>query len=204
VDSNEFRERLTERANQAGVHIPADAFDPLERYYRLLAKWNEKINLTALPLGKPTDDMFDRLLVEPLATASQIEDAPTSWFDLGSGGGSPGIPIKIVRPRLRLTMVESRARKATFLREVIRELQLGNATVENIRVEALMRDTETRGSAQLVTVRAVKVDQEFLGVCRALLAGGGTLILLGSSDPPDAINGFETTSAVGTYRRCST
>ena len=62
--------------------------DPLESYFRLLTHWNSTINLTALPLNPPTDETFDRLLVEPLCASRQIPDDRSSiWFDLGSGGG---------------------------------------------------------------------------------------------------------------------
>ena len=66
VTSGEFRERLLARAENAEVAITADAQLQLEAYFRLLAKWNETINLTALPLRRPTDETFDRLLMEPL------------------------------------------------------------------------------------------------------------------------------------------
>ena len=77
--------------------------EPLEAYFRLLAHWNAKINLTALPLDPPTDETLDRLLVEPLAAARQIRRcAAASGSTSGSGGGSPAIPLKIARPALRL------------------------------------------------------------------------------------------------------
>ena len=89
--------------------------EPLEAYFQLLTQWNAKINLTALPLDPPTDETFDRLLVEPLAASKQIPThTPSVWFDLGSGGGSPAIPLKIARPALRLTMIESKERKSAF------------------------------------------------------------------------------------------
>jgi len=97
---------------------------PLETYYRLLAQWNVKINLTALPLQPPTDSTFDRLFIEPLLAAELVPDLPGIWFDLGSGGGSPALPLKLIRPSLSLTLVESKTRKAAFLREALRALKL--------------------------------------------------------------------------------
>ena len=70
----------------------------LEIYYRLLSRWNTKINLTALPLEDLTDHAVDRLLIEPLAAARFVPESPLTWFDLGSGGGSPALPLKLVRP----------------------------------------------------------------------------------------------------------
>ncbi|MBW8866026.1 MAG: class I SAM-dependent methyltransferase, partial [Acidobacteria bacterium] len=114
--------------------MDATAADALEQYFSLLARWNPKVNLTALPLNPPGDETFDRLFVEPVVAAAHIEplnfrDAPLKWIDLGSGGGSPAIPLKIVRPSWHLTMVEAKERKAAFLREAIRALRLQEADV---------------------------------------------------------------------------
>jgi len=154
-------------------------FEPLETYYRLLARWNEKINLTALPLRTPTDATFDRLLIEPIAAARYVPASGVVWFDLGSGGGSPAIPLKLVRPGARLTMVEARARKAAFLREAARLLSLRETVVENVRFEALGtgNDRQATESADLVTVRAVKVDGILIEAAAKLLAPGGRLLL---------------------------
>ena len=130
VTSLEFRDRVARRTRRAKAPISLGMLEPLEAYFRLLAQWNATINLTALPLDAPTDETFDRLLVEPLVAARQIPShTPSVWVDLGSGGGSPAIPLKIARPALRLTMIESKERKSAFLREVIRALGLVDATV---------------------------------------------------------------------------
>src|SRR3979490_2129499 len=106
MTSREFQERLSRRARKAYVSLTAPVVDRLEAYYRLLTRWNTKVNLTALQLEELTDPAFARLLLEPLAAAGLVADSPLVWFDLGSGGGSPAIPLKIVRPAARLTMVE--------------------------------------------------------------------------------------------------
>ena len=149
---------------------------PYEAYFRLLAQWNVKINLTGLPLQPPTDDTFDRLFIEPLAAAALVANAPGVWFDLGSGGGSPALPLKLVRPALALTLVESKTRKAAFLREVVRALKLSATDVANVRFEELP-DAMTK--ADLVTVRAVRPDAALFNVSARLLKRGGRLLLFG-------------------------
>ena len=72
ITTLEFRDRLARRTRRAKAFITVPMLDPLEAYFRLLAQWNAKINLTALPLESPTDETFDRLLVEPLVAAKQI------------------------------------------------------------------------------------------------------------------------------------
>jgi 16S rRNA (guanine527-N7)-methyltransferase len=171
--------------------------DQLEAYYRLLSHWNRKINLTALSLEPLCDDTVDRLLIEPLAAALHVSHAPGEWFDLGSGGGSPAIPLKIVRPLLGLTMVEARGRKAAFLREVMRDLALSDSAVVNERFESLEDRTDFRGVASLVTVRAVRVDSILLRVSRHLLSrAGGRLFLLGRGKPQEGLSQFKTVEAV--------
>jgi 16S rRNA (guanine527-N7)-methyltransferase len=177
VTSREFKERLSRRARKAGVRTPEEMFAPLEAYYRLLAQWNVKINLTALPLQAPTDATFDRLFIEPLLAAELIPDDAGTWFDLGSGGGSPALPLKIVRPSLSLTLVESKTRKAAFLREVVRALKLPITEVANMRFQELPIPTP---AADLVTVRAVRPDRTLLDASARLLRIGGHLLFFGN------------------------
>ena len=160
VTSLEFRDRLARRTRRAKAPLTLAMLDPLEAYFRLLTQWNAKINLTALPLDPPTDETFDRLLVEPLGRVDARFAAsmlPSVWFDLGSGGGSPAIPLKIARPRLRLTMIESKERKSAFLREAVRSLGLaGRGRADRAVRGRRAASPNTLGTADLVTVRAVK------------------------------------------------
>jgi len=193
VRSRDFRDRLLRRARKAGVAVQDEAILPLEAYFDLLARWNAKINLTALPLTTPTDETFDRLFVEPLAAARHIRDAPIAWFDLGSGGGSPAIPLKVVRPATTLVMVESKARKAAFLREAIRTLGLADASVLNVRAEAIPRDWTAR--VDVVTLRAVRADANLAAVCAQLLRDGGELLWFRATIAAASVSAF---SHVGT------
>lgn len=174
MTSAEFKDRLTGHLPPGQVALTSEVVAKLEAYYRLLARWNEKINLTALPLRPPTGETFDRLLVEPLIAAHQVEDSALVWFDLGSGGGSPAIPLKILRPRAKLVMVESKARKAAFLREAVRLLELPDVHVENGRAEEIA--SEVPGRVQIVTIRAVKADSTLLSAAKELLSPGGRLL----------------------------
>ena len=190
MTSLEFRERLARRARRAKAPLTLSMLDPLEAYFRLLTQWNATINLTALPLDTPTDETFDRILVEPLAAARRVEDAPAVWFDLGSGGGSPAIPLKIARPRLALTMIEARERKSAFLREVVRVLRLAGTEVANARFEDVAENPARIGVADQVTVRAVKADEGLFQTASRLLHPGGRLLLFRPSHAaaPDPIS----------------
>ena len=194
----EFRDRLARRTRRAKAPISLAMLEPLEAYFRLLAQWNAKINLTSLPLDTPTDEAFDRLLAEPLAAARQIPSHTSGvWFDLGSGGGSPAIPLKIARPALKLIMVESKERKGAFLREAVRTLSLADTTVETERFETVADKPVFAGSADIVTVRAVRTDDELFQSAARLLKGDGKLLMFRpshsvSADPA----GFKLISTV--------
>lgn len=213
MTSLEFRDRLARRARRAKAPLTLSLLEPLEAYFRLLAQWNAAINLTALPLDVPTDETFDRLLVEPLAASRHIPThTPSRWVDLGSGGGSPAIPLKLARPALRLTMIESKERKSAFLREAVRTLGLADAAVETERFEISAARAQHAGTADLVTVRAIRTDSVLFETAAQLLKEGGRLLLFRPAhSASEAPAGFERVSTVtlievpptflSTYRR---
>ena len=196
MTSKEFRERLLRRARRANTPVDLEWVDPLEHYFHLLSRWNTKINLTALPLQEPTDQTFDRLFIEPLAAARHVGSEPESWWDLGSGGGSPAIPLKVARPMLSLTMVEAKTRKAAFLREAIRALRLGDTDVLHSRFEDAVSTDAVAGSHGLVTVRAVRTDRRLFAIAAKLLRHGGRLLLFRPSDRPSSPDGFRYVESV--------
>jgi len=177
VNTREFTERLHRRARKAGIAIAPDVVTRLETYYRLLATWNKKINLTALNLVEPGDEVFDRLLIEPLAAARYAPSSPGRMLDVGSGGGSPALPFALVSPHLTLLMVESKTRKSVFLREAIRTLGLAGADVVTARFEELLTRPDLHEAHELVTVRAVRVEARVLLGLQAFIRPGGQLFL---------------------------
>jgi len=194
----EFRDKLARRTRRAKAPITLAMLEPLEAYFRLLAQWNVKINLTALPLDPPTDETFDRLLAEPLAASREIPmHSACTWVDLGSGGGSPAIPLKIARPGLKLTMIESKERKGAFLREAIRALGLTDAFVETDRFEVAAGKSHHVGTADIVTVRAVRADGELFETAASMLKHGGSLLMFRPAHSPTADPaGFQRISTV--------
>jgi 16S rRNA (guanine527-N7)-methyltransferase len=191
VTTSEFGDRLSARSARVGVVIGAEARDQLEAYFRLLAQWNATINLTALPLKRVTDETVDRLFIEPLVAACYVK-TPANWYDLGSGGGSPAIPFKIMHPRAKLTMVESKSRKVAFLREAVRTIGLSDAIVENDRFERLAATPRHRGKADLVTVRAVKGNRALFSALEGLLGASGLGLVFHSAAPIVIPTSFQT------------
>jgi len=141
-------------------------------YLNVLLKWNAKINLTAIHAPQ---EIVTRHFGESFFAARHLlcgEVLPSSAIDIGSGAGFPGLPMKIWSPDLRLTLIESNGRKATFLRELTRVLQLSGVEVVSQRAE----DVEAK--AELVTLRAVERFESVLPVAEKLIHPRGTLGLL--------------------------
>jgi 16S rRNA (guanine527-N7)-methyltransferase len=176
--SETLRTRISKAAERAATEIDDVQLGLLEQYLQLLARWNRTISLTAVPLENFPEPTLDRLLVEPMLAARFVPSSTTAWYDLGSGGGSPAIPLKILRPRAPLTMIESKSRKAAFLRETVRSLRLLGADVLEARFESLGQDH--RNSADLLTVRAVRRDTALRQTAGALLHPEGRLLAFGA------------------------
>jgi 16S rRNA (guanine527-N7)-methyltransferase len=186
------RERIAERSAHHGLAVDGAVLDRFATYAALLARWNRTINLTALPLEGMPDHTVDRLFLEPMAAAAHVPPRPIEWLDFGSGGGSPAIPLKILCPTARLTMVESRSRKAAFLREVIRELDLSDAEALLARVHELVT-LRPPHLADLITARGIRLDDGTSLVAGVLLKPDGRLLrFVGpSDDTATEVTGFE-------------
>jgi 16S rRNA (guanine527-N7)-methyltransferase len=184
VRPRDLHSRLARRASRAGVFIPEPLVERLVAYYDLLTRWNRKINLTSL---ENPDEAFDRLLIEPLIAAKHLPafSASQRLLDIGSGGGSPAIPFKLVAPHLRLTMIEVKARKSAFLREAIRHLNLQNTEVETARYEELLARPELHEACDVVSLRAVRTEARVLTSLQAFLKPGGTLMLFRGPSGPE-------------------
>jgi 16S rRNA (guanine527-N7)-methyltransferase len=189
VNSREFQDRLGRRARRAGVTISQALGARLEVYYRLLATWNTKINLTGMDLSEPTPEALDRLLVEPLVAAKYSPAGAARMVDIGSGGGSPAIPFALAIPRMRLLMVESKTRKSIFLKEATRALDLADSEVLTSRFEALLAQPELHEVHDLLTIRAVRVESRVLMNLQAFVKPGGQIFLFRSTagDVPETL-----------------
>jgi 16S rRNA (guanine527-N7)-methyltransferase len=190
VTTREFQDRLLRRAKRAGLTIPPDTALRLETYFRLLEIWNRKINLTGFNLAEPTPDTLDRLLIEPVVAAQHVPTGATRMLDVGSGGGSPAIPMALAVPSIRLLMVESKTRKSVFLREAVRAVALEGAEVAASRYEELLARPELHEAHDLVTMRAVRVEPRVLSNLQAFIKPGGVLLLFRgttAADPSETV-----------------
>jgi 16S rRNA (guanine527-N7)-methyltransferase len=182
---SDFPALIRARADAYGLPVADDLIARLGAYLDLLARWNRRINLTSFDLDTPTDAAIDRLIVEPLRAAAFVRNGDRLAVDVGSGGGSPAIPIALACSWLHMTLVEVRARKAAFLREAVRTLALSGARVEAAAFGALVEDTSLAKQVDVVTMRAVRADREIWATIDALLAPRGRVLWLGGD--PEAI-----------------
>ncbi len=144
----------------------------IQTYLELLLKWNAKLNLTAI---RDPEEIVTRHFGESLFAASQLfpnADSRSTAIDIGSGAGFPGLPLKVWNPCLELTLIESNQRKATFLREVIRALDLDSVSVLPTRAETVPF------RADLVTLRAVERFERILPIALNLTKPRGRIAVL--------------------------
>jgi 16S rRNA (guanine527-N7)-methyltransferase len=190
VDS--IQQQIIRRAAAAGLEVSQRLVAALASYIGLLAKWSLTMNLSGFSLDPPGDEAIDRLVLEPILAAPAVARTAVVAIDVGSGGGSPALPLKLARPELRMTLVESRSRKCAFLREAIRQLELQDVYVENVRFEELAARAAVKGAADVVTVRAVRADSDLWGSIHAVLGASGQVLLFGAGfgDPESVPAGF--------------
>ncbi|MBL8511910.1 MAG: 16S rRNA (guanine(527)-N(7))-methyltransferase RsmG [Betaproteobacteria bacterium] len=183
---------LTAQLDQGLAALSLDldqaARDKLISYLGLLVKWNRVYNLTAV--RKP-EDMIGLHLLDSLAVLPHLPEAGT-LLDVGTGGGLPGIPLAIVRPRLNITLLDSLQKKTTFVRQAAGELTLKNANVVCERVEQY-RPPE---KFQHIISRAFSALADFVQGVEHLLAPDGTLLAMKGLNPHDEIMNLPPTFVV--------
>jgi 16S rRNA (guanine527-N7)-methyltransferase len=141
----------------------------LDSYLDLLVKWNGKINLTS---EKFPSEILHRHIFDSLQYARVISPKD-NIMDIGSGAGFPGIPLKIVYPRLVLTLVESQRKRCSFLEAVVLNLALQNTLVINERAEKI----SLKPRVDLVILRAVSDIKTCLDLAVSFLVKGGKVVL---------------------------
>ena len=144
-------------AARYGINLHDAQLLQFERYVRLLAEWNQRVNLVA---DAAPDVVQRRHIAESLALGAALRERevlrPDSRIiDVGAGAGFPGLPIKIAWPTVRLTLLEATAKKTAFLQSAVEALQLDDAAVLTGRAEDLGHDASLRASFDLVLARAV-------------------------------------------------
>ena len=150
------------------------------RYLELLLEWNEKFNLTAIT---DKDEIEEKHFIDSIELVKFFDVKNKTLLDVGSGAGFPGIPLAIVEPTLSVTLLESNGKRVSFLREVVKELDLKNVDIIQGRSEEL----GTREKYDIVTARAVKELNVLLEITFYLVKVGGYFIAYKSTGADEEI-----------------
>ena len=167
-------ERLQAEAGRLGVRLEPHQLDQFRKYLDLLMTWNRKINLTAIT---DPEIVLDKHFLDSLAAVPLVP--PGRLIDVGAGAGFPGIPIAIVRSDVKVSLLESIGKKASFLRTAVHELGLGCEVLE-------MRLEDYDGPKFDAAIsRATFAPAEWLDRGSTLVRSGGCIIIMtGREHPP--------------------
>ena len=162
---------INKALREFNIEAQPEQIAAIQRYMALLLAWNEKINLTAIrdPL-----EMLYRHFCESMFAAVAVPLQAGRLADVGSGGGFPGLALKIIRPKLQVFLIESNVKKATFLAEVVRELELADTRVLVSRYEELGEEITPLDFA---CSRALGEFDKFLGWAGSERVTAGQVIL---------------------------
>lgn len=180
----DIRENLTAMAKKYGVKLNARQAEQFQQYMELLLEWNEKLNLTAITepgeiVEKHFVDSLTVLSACPLKEGAQV-------LDVGTGAGFPGVPLKIVRPDLQITLLDGANKRLNFLGEVCEKLGLSCQRVHK-RAEEAGLDKSMRESYDLVTARAVAALNVLSEYCLPLVKMKGYFVAMKGPGAADEV-----------------
>lgn len=147
----DFEKEIMGYVEELGIKLSKEQAEMFFNYMNLLLEWNEKINLTAITEEK---EVIVKHFVDSLTIAKYIPEG-ASLVDVGTGAGFPGIPLKIIREDLKITLLDSLQKRINFLDVVIKELNLENIETIHARVEEFGKNSKYRESFEVATSRAV-------------------------------------------------
>lgn len=174
----EFEQILKDYLKEIKIELTKEQIEQFYKYMELLLEWNEKINLTAITEPK---EVILKHFVDSLTIVKYIENG-TSLVDMGTGAGFPGIPLKILRPDIKITLVDSLNKRINFLNEVISNLKLKNIETIHSRAEEFGKNKKYRESFDIATSRAVANFSTLSEYLIPLVTKNGKVIYMKGSD----------------------
>ena len=180
---HEFSARLNSALSASGLpSLDPAAGARFAAYYSLLHRWNQRINLTAI---RSEEEILNRHFVESIAVAHSLPAGVASLLDFGSGAGFPGLPIAVCCPQIAVVLAESQTKKAAFLREAVRTLDVPVEVFAG-RAETLIRTFDC------VVLRAVDRMGKAILAASSLVEPGGRLALLTTDSRIEALKSAMT------------
>ncbi len=174
-----LKEVFIEAAKEFGIELDDATIQNFENYARFLTEYNEKVNLTAItdPEGITIRHFIDSLTVFSIFNPPQ----GAKVLDVGTGAGFPGVPIKILRPDISLSLLDSSNKRITFLKELSKLLSI-NADFIHSRAEESAHDSLMREQFDLVTARAVALLPALCEYCLPFVKQQGAFVAMKGPD----------------------
>ncbi len=178
-----FREQL----EKDGLTVTDDQMNQFHQYLLLLQEWNEKVNLTAIT---EEEEVYLKHFYDSLTLAKYIDlnEKPFSLCDVGSGAGFPSIPLKIVFPNLKITIVDSLRKRIDFLQKVVDQLGLEGVQLYHDRAETFGQNKQFRGTFDYTTARAVARMSVLAELCMPLNKMQGVFVAMKAANAEDELN----------------
>ena len=151
MNSKTFFDLMIDYGEEINIVFTEEELQKFYKYMQLLIEWNEKINLTAIV---EPEEIILKHFIDSLTILKYI-DKDKTLIDIGTGAGFPGIPVKIMRPDIEVTLLDSLNKRIYFLEEVINQLGLKNIETVHARIEEYGKNREYRESYDIATSRAV-------------------------------------------------
>lgn len=168
-----FRDLLAEGSATLGIQLPKDRLEALALYFAELKRWNVKVNLIAR--NSPDEQIVESHFLDSLTLLPLLPES-TRLLDIGTGGGFPGLVCRAARADLAVTLVEPRLKRVSFLRHIVRTLDLKRVEIFASRIE----DEQQLSAAEFshITSRAVTDIAGFLEMTGGFLRPGGKLVCM--------------------------
>lgn len=181
-DFTKFRNSM----NSIGIELKDSQLNAFETYYDMLIDRNKVMNLTAIT---EFDEVMDKHFLDSVYLFRSIElKADYKLIDIGTGAGFPGIPLKIVFPELKITLLDSLNKRVGFLNDVIDELNLNDIEAIHGRAEDIARDKTYRASYDIAVSRAVANLSTLSEYCLPFVKIGGKFVSYKSGDCADEVD----------------
>lgn len=173
-----FAEIMQAKGTEAGLTFTDRQLEQFSAYYELLVETNKVMNLTAIT---EPEEVAVKHMIDSLLAADVKAFTGKTLADVGTGAGFPGIPLKIYCPSLKVTLIDSLAKRLNFLQTVIEKLELKGIRCVHMRAEDAGRDIKHREKYDIVTARAVARLSVLVEYCLPLVKNGGVFIALKGS-----------------------
>ena len=164
---------LQQQAGRLGIDLNSQQLSQFEIYKNELLDWNVRINLIS---ESSAQEIITRHFLDSLTAVQFITQPQAVIIDIGSGAGFPGLPLKIARPNLKIYLLESNRKKVSFMKHIIRLLQLSSAHVLHDRVENIIRQNSWKEKFDILISRAAFKLDELVKLGDFFLSPAGQLI----------------------------